>query len=156
MNNQKHVREKVIKTFRNNPSWTYKKIAKELRVSRQFVLNVVRKFNKDLTIDRKPGTGKTKKPRNSSKAKKVEKILRADPNVSGREVARCVQCSEHFVCQVKANVGLRTFNVQKVPDRNTKKNNEAKKRAKLIKKFFFQNFECCVMDDESYVFADFS
>ena len=89
-------------------------------------------------MDRKPGTGKTKKPRNSSKAKKL-KILRADPNVSGREVTRRVQCSEHFMRQVKANVGLKRFKVQKVPDRNAKKNTEAKKRTKLIKNIFFQN-----------------
>lgn len=156
MDNQRQVHTKIIQIIQKKPYWSYTKVAREVHVTRQCVSRVVKKFNKDLKIERKPGTGKAKLVTNDAKAKKVEKLLLALPNISGREVARRVQCSESFVRRVKAKAGLKTFKVQKVPDRNAKKNIEAKKRAKLLKKEFFQKFECCVMDDETYVFADFA
>lgn len=64
-------------------------------------------------------------------------------------------CSETSVRKIKKEVGLKTYKVEKVPERNSKKNIEAKKRAKVLQRNFIRNFECCVMDDETYVLADF-
>ena len=58
--------------------------------------------------------------------------------------------------KVKANAGLRTYRVQKVADWNAAKNLEAKIGARKLKSNFIQKYSCSIMDDETYILADFS
>ena len=90
------------------------------------------------------------------KPKKEESIFKRAPNTSGRKAARLAQCSDYLVRKVKANAGLKTYKAQKVPDRNPAKNLEAKNRARKLKSSFIKKYSCCIMDDETYVLADFS
>lgn len=71
-------------------------------------------------------------------------------------MAKKVGCSRATVHRIKADSGLKSYKVQKVPDRNAVKNKEAKTRAKALQKNFLEKYSCCVMDDETYVLADFS
>lgn len=155
MSGEKEVRLKIIKNYQRNPNWSYKKLAKELKVCRQTVSNVLKQFQMNLTIERKPGSGRKQGPHDIGKAKKIERIFKRCPNTSGRKAARLVQCSDFLVRKVKANAGLKTYKVQKVPDRNAAKNVDAKSRARKLKSNFIQKYSCCIMDDETYVLADF-
>ena len=74
-----------------------------------------------MTIGRKPGSGRKKGPSDIGKDKKMESILKKPPNTSGRKAARLAQCFDYLVPKVKTNTGLKTYNVQKVPDRNAEK-----------------------------------
>lgn len=156
MDDERKVRSKIIKYFQQNRTWTYKKIAKETNVCRQTVSKVIKRYLEHLTIERKPGTGTTTGYRNIEKAYKVKSILKRAPNTSGRKTARLAQCSDFFVRKVKRKAGLKSYKVQKVPDRNAFKNLEAKTRARKLKSNFIKKYNCCVMDDETYVLADFS
>lgn len=133
MDNQIKVRSKIIKTFQQNPFWSFKKIAKQLKVHRDTVSKVIKRYEEDLTIARRHGSGRNKGPQDVGKARKVENLLRRVPNISGRKAARLAECSDFFVRKVKANAGMKTFKVQKVPDRNATKNSEAKKKSKKVK-----------------------
>ena len=64
-------------------------------------------------------------------------------------------CLETFVRKVKTEAGLKTYEVQKVPDRNSKRNLEAKERVKVLQSDFVRNYDCCIMDGETYVLANF-
>ena len=67
-----------------------------------------------------------------------------------------MDCSEKTVRKMKTNAGLKTYKVQKVPDRNAQQNQKVKYRARTLEKEFFPKHDCCVIDDETYVLADFS
>ena len=51
---------------------------------------------------------------------------------------------------------MKKYKVQKVPDRNSKKNFVAKERAKVLLSDFVCICDCCIMDDETYVLGNFS
>lgn len=108
-----------------------------------------------MTIDRKPGSGRKQGPHDIGKAKKIECILKRAPNTSGKKASRVAQCSDYLVRKVKANAGLKTYKVQKIPDRNAVKNLDVKSRARKLKSNFMQKYSCCIIDDETYVLADF-
>lgn len=156
MSNQKKVREEIIKKFLNNPQKSFNWLAKDAKVSRNTVSRVIKNFEEDVSINRKQGTGRKNGCRDRNKAKKVVSMLKKNPNLSGRKTAQLADCSESFVRRVKADAGLKTYKVQKVPDRNAQKNCEAKTRAGKLYTNFVKKFECCVMDDETYVLSDFS
>lgn len=156
MTSEVETRELIVKLFQANQKWSFKKIAKEARVRPETVSRVVKRFKEDLTINRKEGTGRKKGFHSPKKVKKAISLFQRNPNLSGRKVAQKVGCSQSTVQKIKSSSGLRTYKVQKVPDRNAVKNQEAKSRAKKLQKDFLQNVSCCVMDDETYVLADFS
>lgn len=155
MSSELKTRELIIEIFHENPKWTFKHIARKSKVCRETVSKVIKKFHKDLTVGRKHGSGAKKGIRNQKTATKVTSLFKKDPGLSTRKVAQKAGCSKTFVERVKKQKQLRTYKVQKVPDRNAVKNEEAKKRAQKLKRDFFSKFHCCVMDDESYVLADF-
>jgi len=149
------ARESIIKISQEHPQWSFKKIAKEAGVHRKTVSKVIRRFKEDLNVNRREGSGRKKGFHSPKTAKKVITIFQRNPNISVRKMAQKVGCSKSTVQNIKTRSGLRTYKVQKVPDRNAVKNEEAKKRANKLKKNFFQKFDCCIMDDETYVYYDF-
>lgn len=156
MESELERREKIIRVFQNNSLWTNKRIAREVKVAVKTVYNVIKKFKEDLSLIRKAGSGKKKGFRSPKRAKKVVALFKKNPGLSVRKNARKMGCSKSLVHKIKKEVGLRTYKVQKVPDRNAVKNNEAKLRGNNLRKEFFLKFDCCIMDDETYVLADFS
>lgn len=156
MSSQVKTRELIIKLFQANPHWSFKKIAVEAKVYRKTVSEVIKRFKEDLTVNRREGSGRKKGFHSPKKVKKAINLFRKNPNTSVRKVAQKVGCSSTTVQKIKAVSGLKSYKVQKVPDRNAVKNKEAKTRAKKLKADFFQKYSCCVMDDETYVLADFS
>jgi len=148
--------ELVVKLSKENPSWNQKTIANKAKISQKSVSNILRKFEEDLRLDRKVGSGRKRGYVDSQKAKKVVALLEKNPSLSERKLATKVGCSKTLVWKIKSKEGLKTYKVQKVPDRNATKNLEAKKRARRLNDDFFQKFSCCIMDDETYVLSKFS
>ena len=130
MDNQQKVRENLIKIYNEFPSRSYQTIARQAGVSRNTVSRVIKNYKDLLTINRKPGSGRKKGFVHNNKADKVRSIFARNPNTSGRKVAKKTNCSESFVRKLKKEIGLKTYKVQKVPDRNSKKNLVAKGFAK--------------------------
>lgn len=149
-------RKLVIKYFLENPSWSVLRIAKEAQVCRQTAAKVIKNFKKDLTCNRKPGSGRPEGFHSLKKVKKAVALIEKNPNISNRKCAQKVGLSEMSVRRIKIKNGLRSYKVQTVPDRNAQKNQEAKTRAKKLKVDFFQKKDCCIMDDETYVLCSFS
>jgi len=156
MSSEVKRRELVIRLFRENPRWSQKTIANKAKVSQSTVSDVLKRFEEDLSVTRKVGSGRKKGFVCPQKAKKVVALLEKNPGLSNRKLAEKVGCSEYLVRKIKINEGLKTYKVQTVPDRNAVKNLEAQRRARKLKEDFFQKFECCVMDDETYVLSKFS
>lgn len=155
MSNQQDVRKLIVNIFNENPSCRYKTIARLANVSRNTVSRVIKTYKQSLTIDRKPGSGRKSGFSDRKMAEKIKRMLFKYPYLSGRKVAQKAKCSETSVRKVEKEAGLRTYKVQKVPDRNLTKNLVAKQRAKVLQKDYLNNFQCCIMDDETYVLSDF-
>ena len=60
-----------------------------------------------------------------------------------------------FVQKAKKRAGLRSFKVQKAPNRNEKQNRTAKTRTRKLYTQMLTKPHCCIMDDETHVKADF-
>lgn len=156
MANELETREKIIRLIQNNPQKTYKTIAREMKVCIKTVCNVVKRFKGDLQLTRKIGSGRKSGFRSPKRAAKVESLFRKNPGVSTRKAAAKAGCSNSLIQKIKQKAGLKSFKVQKVPDRNAVKNIEAKQRGNRLKIDFFSKLNCCIMDDETYVLANFS
>lgn len=139
-----------------NPKWSYKKIAKEVKVNEKTVSKAIKLYQEQLDLSRKPGSGRKKGFRSPKKVKKVVAKLQQNPNISNRKLAIKVNTSETTVRKIKKHVGLKTYKIQAIPDRNAEKNVDAKNRAQKLKSDFFDKKMCCIMDDETYVLMDFS
>ena len=155
MASQTKQRELIIQIYKENPQCNQKTIAKKAKVGQVTVSRVLKKFNDDLTVARKPGSGRKKGFESPKKANKVIALLEKNPGLSNRKLAEKVSCSEKTVRNYKTSAGLKSYKVQSVPDRNATKNLEAQSRAKKLKSDFFEKFNCCVMDDETYVLTKF-
>lgn len=155
MSRELETRKSIIEIFKANPKWSFKKIAKKARVHRNTVSKVIRVYQEDLTINRKQGSGRKIGFHSPRKVKKAIAIFQKNPRASERKVAEKVGCSKTTVQKIKSRSGLKSYKVQKVPDRNAVKNKEAKTRAKKLVKDFFTKYDCCIMDDETYVYCDF-
>jgi transposase len=156
MSTELEKREFIVKKFLENPRWTFKKIAREVNVTEKTVSSAIKRYQESFNLQRKHGSGRKKGFHNAKKAKEIVAKLQQNPNLSNRKLADKVKTSEATVRRVKKSVGMKTYKVQKIPDRNAEKNLEAKNRARKLKCEFFQENECCIMDDETYVLADFS
>lgn len=137
MASETETRESIIKNFQEHPQWNFKKIAGLVKVHRNTVSRVIRRFKKNLTVRRREGSGRKKGFQSPKIVKKVVTNFQKNPNVSVRKMAQKVGCSTATVQRIKTKSGLKTYKVQKVPDRNAVKNAEAKKRAKKLKQDFF-------------------
>lgn len=156
MSSEIKSRELIIRLFQENPKSSQKTLARKAKVCQKTVSNVIKNFNKNLSICRKSGSGRKKGFSCPKNVKKVETLLERNPRLSNRKLAKKVNCSEKTVRKMKLSAGLRTYKVQTVPDRNANKNLEAQKRARKLKSDFFAKKQCCIMDDETYVLCEFS
>lgn len=156
MSSELERRELIVRLSKENPRWSQKTIANKAKVSTDTVSNVLKRFNTNLNLHRKVGSGRKNGFVCPQKAKKVVALLEKNPGLSNRKLAEKMKCSEYLVRKIKINAGLKVYKVQSVPDRNATKNKEAKNRARNLKINFISKFECCVMDDETYVLSKFS
>lgn len=152
---QMKVREKIIHKHTQNPDMSYNDIAKTLGVARSTVGNVIKNFKNTLTIERKKGSGRKAGPISKSKDKAVVASFTRNPNVSVRDVAKKINMSKSYVQKVKKRAGLQTFKVGVSPNRDEKQNTVAKTRARKLYDQWLPKFDCIVMDDETYIKADF-
>ena len=60
MASQTEQRELIIQIYKENPPCNQKTIAKKAKVGQATVSRVLKKFNDDLTVARKPGSGRKK------------------------------------------------------------------------------------------------
>lgn len=148
--------ELVIKIYLKNPLQNQKTIGRLAKVSQKTVSNIIKKFNDNLTIGRKNGSGRKRGFVSPRKGKQAIALLEKNPGLSNRKVAEKVGCSEGLVRRFKKDAGLKTYKVQTIPDRNSSKNLEAQKRAKKLQLEYFQKYKCCIMDDETYVLSKFA
>lgn len=154
---QEEIRKQIVHNFHTNPTWTQKKIAKELKVSPVTVSRVLKRFEETLSVATRPGCGRKPGPVDRNVTKKVLKSIENNQGLSDRERAKKCKTSASNVRKIRLRHGQKSFRVIKVPNRSDKQSLVVKKRSrKLYQHLILKNGSCCIMDDETYVKTDFS
>src|SRR5215207_9985614 len=149
------LRNEIVSEHLLNPNLSCRKLAKKLKAAKSTVSSVLKRFDERLTTARKPGSGKNRCPVSKTKDKKVIEAFTRNPNPSVREVAKKVKMSASYVQKVKTRSQLKTFKVQIAPNRRDKQNESAKTRSRKLYEQILSKHKCVIMDDETYVLADY-
>lgn len=152
---QEELRIKILYTRRENPNYTHAQIAKSLNVAKSTVTKVIKVFGERLSTTRKPGSGGNRKPVAAVTNRRVASAFMRNPNLSVRDVANKLGISSTTVHEAKKRSGLSTYKKVVTPNRNDKQNLTAKTRSRKLYTTMLTKFDCVVMDDETYVKADF-
>lgn len=152
---EKQVRERILYGRTANPDLSVRDLAKTLDLPKSTVHDVLKSFSERLTVERKPRSDKNIGRADPVMDRKVKRILMNNPNLSIRTVARKIGMSPGFVQKSKQRLGLKSYKVKTVPNRNDKQNLAAKSRARRLYCEYLTKFSCVVMDDETYVLEDF-
>lgn len=78
-----------------------------------------------------------------------------NPNISIRDAAKKIGVSASYVQKTKKREGLITFKKQQCPNRDERQNLVAKMHARKLYTQLLTKAQCLVIDDETYVKADF-
>ncbi|XP_055626225.1 uncharacterized protein LOC129768530 [Toxorhynchites rutilus septentrionalis] len=153
--NEKERRELILCTHFENPELSHRDIGKILGIVQSTVSRVLKRYFENLTIDRKVKNGKNGCSVSEKDHKRVVKQFRRDPRSSVRDVANKLNLSSSFVQRTNQREGLRTYKVQKAPNRDERQNMVGKTRTRKLYTEMLTKTHCLGMDDETYVKADF-
>lgn len=152
---EQRQREEILRTYLDNPELSHRAISRKLGMVQSTVSRVLNRYNERLTIDRKKKSGQNGSPYSVKDHKRVVQAFKRNPNSSVRDVAKKLHLSKTFVQDAKKREGLHTYKVQKAPNRDERQNTVGKSRARKLYTQMLTKPHCLVMDDETYVKADF-
>lgn len=155
MNELEH-RKKIIDKWLENPQRPYHLMAKELKTTPTTVKSVLDRYFETLSISRKRKSGGKQGAHNKKLDQVVITTIMENRSMSVRDVAKKCQTSKSMVQRVKQRTCLRTRKKQKIPKVTEKQRKVIKTRARKLYDSMGKKNACLVMDDETYVKADFS
>lgn len=152
---QENTRKLIMKIYIENPGLQYKSIAKKANSTYFTVRNTINRYLETQSVERKPGTGKTSTIDKCLELK-VKRSLKQNPNISLRDLAKKNHTNHVQILRIKRRLGIRSFKKFVVPRREDKQQITAKLRSrKLYHLLVDKKDSCLVMDDETYVKANF-
>ncbi|XP_065080106.1 uncharacterized protein LOC135702959 [Ochlerotatus camptorhynchus] len=153
--NQRELREQILSKHLEFPDLSHRQLGKMLNIHHSTVSRVLKRFQERLTLDHGKGAGSKPGPENKKTEGKVKRMIKANPNVSSRDLAKKIGMSQSYVQNAKKSAGLHTYKVQNFPNRDERQQSTAKTRAWKLYEKMLTKYGCCVMDDETYIKADF-
>jgi len=85
----------------------------------------------------------------------VVRAFQRNPGLSIRDAVKNVHMSPGYVHKIRIEKGLQSYKVSLVPNKSDKQNTTAEYRSQKLYDNIVHNFDCIIMDDETYVKADF-
>lgn len=153
---QRERREKIVHKHLENPTWSANKLAKVLNFPRNTVCRVLKMYKETLTTARKPQNKRRIGTVNCNLRGKVLRAIKTNPNVSDRDLAKKFNAVRSTVRRIRLREGVRSYKVSKQPNRTLKQNQEARTRTRKSYDQVLTKFNgCLLMDDETYIKADF-
>ena len=154
--NEEERRQVIISKWLENPQRANHFIAKELKFPRSTVDLVLNRYFETLTTSRKPGTGRKVGSHDEKLGKKVVAAIKAKRCMSVRDVGKKCRTTPKLVQKTKQRKGMKTHKKQKIPKVSEKQRKTIKTRARKLYDHLRANSVMLVLDDETYVKADFS
>lgn len=130
-------------------------IAKDLKMERSTVDCVLERYFKTLSISRKHKTPTKTGPRDKNLEKKIVEVITKNRGMSLRDIAKKCGTTHNMIQICKRRNGMKTHKKSKIPKVSEKQNKVIKTRARKLYDFLGKKNCCIVMDDETYVKADF-
>lgn len=156
MGKQEENRKKIITKYLENPQKSIRLIAKEVQCSPSTTSDVIKRYKETLTYIRKPGSGGKSRFTDNKLVQKISSLATRKPNSTVRELSQKTGTSKSNVHRILKKRGLNAYRVQKCANRNDLQATRAKTRArKLYDQYLRGRDRCIIMDDETYVVADF-
>lgn len=146
------LRSRVYKFYEENRAlgklYTYKHFSCE-HVSKSTIYNIIQRFEKGLTVDRKSGSGRKAVKITQQKLRQMENLFENNDSLSLRTAARKYDVSPGYLCKtLKKKTNLRYRKKQTIPKRSDTQIALAKPKCnRLMRKFHHHEF---ILDDESY------
>lgn len=148
-------REIILHNYVKFPDISYRALAKKLKMAKTTVTYVLNRYKGSGSITRKKGSGGKRFGRNDLK-RRIDGMLKRNPRLSLQDLGVKVKTSTCNVHRIKRILNYRTRKVQKAPNRSYKQNLTARSRArKLYDELLCPHKGCVIMDDETYLKADF-
>lgn len=120
------------------------------------VYDTIIRYGETNSFKDKPGRGRKVGSYNKKIDKSVTTTLVKNKSMSVRDIAKKCKTTKSTVQDIKRRHGLKTYKKRKVPKRPPTQLERAKNRSgKLYKHQVEKNFDCILMDDETYVKLDF-
>jgi hypothetical protein len=154
--NEEERRQLIISKWLENTQRPSHFIAKELKIPRKTIDNVIKRYLETLTTARKAGSGAKAGTRDKKLSKKIVNIIKKNRSMSVRDVAKKCRTTSKTVQRVKRREGLKTYKKKKIPKVSEKQRQTIKTRARRLYDHLRGNSTMLVLDDETYVKADFS
>lgn len=149
-------REKIVHSYLENPLWSASRLAKQLKLPRNTVWRVIKRYKETLTTIRKPQANRRSGTVDRKLRGKILKTIKRNPNLSDRDLARKFGAAHSTVRRTRLREGIKSYRASKQPNRTIKQNSVAKIRARKLYDQVLTKFDgCLLMDDETYVKADF-
>lgn len=148
---------KILHEYVQNPNVSGSSIAKKLKLPKSTVCRAIKRIKETNSVTRRHGGGRKPGPVNKDLDQKLRRSLKQNPGLSDADRAARYNTSRTNVRKTRIRLGIKAYKSVKVPNRNDKQNLVAKSRARLLYDKFLTKFEGCIlMDDETYVKADFN
>lgn len=154
--NEEERRKIIIDKWMKNPERPHHFIARELNLPRSTVDTVLKRYFETKSTSRRARKFVPLGPRNSSMNNRVVGEILRNRQLSVRDVAKKCGTNEAMVQRVKKRNGLKTFKKQKVAKTSEKQRSVIKTRARKLYDYLGKNNVHLILDDETYVKADFA
>lgn len=148
-------RKEIVDKWLSNPMRPNHFIAKELKIPRRTVDEVIKRYKRTLSTTRKARVNEHRGPRDPNLERKIVRTIRKNRSMSERDIAKKNSTSQSMVRRAKQRAGMKTRKKSKVPKTSAKQRATIKKRSRKLYDFLgTRNFHL-VLDDETYVKTDF-
>lgn len=145
----------VIKKWLENKARSHMIIAKDLKMPQRSVDIIIARYSETLTTTRKSGTGSNNKKPNQDMAKKILDTIKNNRSLSLNNIAKLSGTCKQTVMRTKLRHGFKSYKKTKVPKVSLKQQSTIKTRAKKLWSHIRSNNFELVLDNKTYVKADF-
>jgi hypothetical protein len=154
--NERERREQIVAKWMENTQRPNHFIARDLKIPRRTVDTVLKRYLETLSTAQKPRTVEHGGARDPGLDRKIIKTICKNRSMSERDIAKKNSTSQSMVRRAKERASMKTKKKRKVPKTSEKQRCTIKTRArKLYDLLGTENFHL-ILDDETYVKADFS
>lgn len=153
---EKTQRKVIIDKWLENQEASARSISKQLKIPNSTVSRVIKRFKEEKSLDRKSHKNRVSGARNEKLDEKIIKTIQKNRSMSVRDIASLHRTTRGMVQRAKKRAAMKTRKKKKVPKVTPEQRKKIKTRARKLYDFIGKNGGHLILDDETYVKADFS
>lgn len=153
---QEERRKIIVHNHLQNPFASARKLGKLLGYPKSTVARVIKRYKETLTTARKVQTKRRSGTFDRQLRLKVIRKVKDNPNISDYDLAKKLNADRCTVRRIRLREGYKCYRASRQPNRTLKQQTTARSRARrLYDRLLTKREGCLLLDDETYVKADF-